>query len=87
MLYLSSVDEIGAPYRPRSISRLSAPFHAQGKPAGDGPALTPPRESDRLGLQTRELLIACSGQSWSCSTGAYEIPMTAPSGDCCLATV
>jgi hypothetical protein len=28
-----------------------------------------------------------SSQSWSCSAGAYEIPMIAPSGDCSLATV
>jgi hypothetical protein len=26
-------------------------------------------------------------QSCSCNTGAYEIPMIAPSGDCSLATV
>src|SRR5450755_1907875 len=32
-------------------------------------------------------LVASSGQSWSCSTGAYEIPTIAPSGDCSLATV
>jgi hypothetical protein len=31
--------------------------------------------------------VAYFSQSWSCSTGAYEIPTIAPSGDCSLATV
>ena len=67
--------------RKADIVRTAVDYGGAGKA---GPRLTP---NDCVPAETSDRVVASFCQPCSCSIGAYETPMTAPSGDCSLATV